>query len=89
MLLLCASSDDVIEKAGDGEGTNAADGRGDCGKVSARADFVCDVAFQNAFFAGGASVHNRGAGFDVIVNNKPRYARCCDDYIILVKLCQV
>ena len=40
-------------------------------------------------FVGSTSVNDGGAGFDVITNNQPRSARGCDDYIILIKLCQV
>ena len=37
--------EDVVKKAGDGEGADAAEFWGDGGKVGAGADFVCDVAF--------------------------------------------
>ena len=37
--------DDVVEEAGDGEGTDAAGGGGDGGEVFAFANLVCKIAF--------------------------------------------
>ena len=79
----------MVEKTGDGKGTDAADYRGDSSEVGAFMNLGREIAFDNTLFAGSASIYKNGAGFDHRINNQPRNARGSDDYIILVKLCQV
>lgn len=79
----------MVEEAGDGEGTDAADFGGDGGEVGAVAEAVGDIAFQDAFFAGGAGVDDDGAGGNELVRNQPRYTRCAYDYIKFCEICQV
>ena len=79
----------MVEKTGNGKGSDAADLGSDGGKVLAFANLGGEVTFNDTFFTGSASIHKNSAGFDHRTNNQPRNARGCDDYIILVKLCQV
>ena len=79
----------MIKEAGDGEGADATDGGSEGGEVGACADFICKIAFQDTVFGGGAGVDDGSAGFYHRISNQPRSPRGCDDYIILVKLCQV
>ena len=59
----------MVKKGGDSERADAAGLGSDGGEVGALADFVGEIAFEDAFFGGGASVDNGGAGGDVIVRN--------------------
>lgn len=59
----------MVEKAGDGEGADAAGCWGDGGEVGAVADTVCEVAFYYAFFGGGAGVDDTSTWFDVVRGN--------------------
>lgn len=61
--------DDVIEEASDSEGADAADDRCDGGEVGAGADVIGDIAFEDAVFAGGASINDAGARFDHGIRN--------------------
>ena len=60
---------DVVEKAGDGEGADATEFWRDGGEVGAVADVVRDVTFKDAVFAGGASIDDAGTGFYHRINN--------------------
>ncbi len=62
-LIYADGLDDVVEEAGDGEGTDAAGDGSDGGEVGSFADCVGNVAFQNTVFAGGASVDKSGTRF--------------------------
>ncbi len=79
----------MVEKTGDGEGADAAFCWGDGGKVGAVVEFCGKVAFDDAFFAGGTSIYKSGAWGDKITRNQPRYARGADNYIKVLKVCQV
>ena len=48
--------DDVVKEAGYGEGANAAEHGGDSGEVCAVVELGGEVASNEPFFAGGASV---------------------------------
>ena len=80
---------EVIKKTGDSERADAAFDRSDGSEIGALANFVGKVAFKNAIFGSSASIDKNGARFYHRTSNQPRGARGCDDYIILVKLCQV
>ena len=79
----------MIEEAGDGEGANATDGGSESEEVGSLSNLFCKIAFQDTVFRGGAGVDDGSAGFYHRISNQPRSPRGCDDYIILVKLCQV
>ena len=80
---------DVVEEASDGKGADATSYRGDGGEVLAFADFRGEVAFDDAIFAGSASVDKNGAGADAIIRNQAGDAGCAYDYIKVLKICQV
>ena len=84
-----ASGEDVVEEDADSEGADAADNRGDSNEVRAVANIVGDIAFDNTMIAGGASINDDGAWLNHRIRNQAGNAGCSDDYIILVKLCQV
>lgn len=44
-ILFVAGGDDMFKEAGDGEGADAADDRGDGGEVGAFPDFIGEIAF--------------------------------------------
>ena len=79
----------MVEETGNREWTNTTDNWSDSGKVGAFANLWGEVAFQYAFFAGSAGIDKSGAGSNHRTRNQPWNARGSDDYIILVKLCQV
>ena len=79
----------MVKKAGDGERADAADLWSNGSKVGAVVEFCGKVAFDDAFFAGGASIDKSGAGGDKITRNQPRDARGAYDYIKILKVCQV
>ena len=66
----------MVKKAGDGEGTDAAEFWSDSLKIGAGVDFGGEVAFEDAFIRGGASVYDYDTWTYHRVNNQPRYARC-------------
>ena len=59
----------VVKEAGDGEGADTALWWGDGGEVGSLAKLGREVAFNDAFFAGGASVYKNGTRADHIVRN--------------------
>ncbi len=87
--MLLDGLEDMIKKAGDGEGADAADLGGDGGEVGAAADNVGDIAFQDSVFAGSASIDDNGARFDEIIRNQTGNASRSYNYIKLLKFCQV
>lgn len=79
----------MIKETGDGEGTDAADDGGDGGEVIAGAKIVCDVAFNNAVFAGSASINNGGAWSNHIAGDEARDAGGGDDDIVIAEVHEV
>ena len=79
----------MVEEAGDGEGADAAGDRGDGGEVGAGANFIGDVAFKVAVFAGGAGIDNDCAGFNHATSNEIRDAGGGNNNVIFCKCCQV
>ena len=89
MYLLLGGLDDVVKKAGDGEGADATGSGSNSSEIGSAVKFRSEVAFDYAFFAGSASIDKSGAGGDKIVRNQPRDARGAYDYIKILKFCQV
>ena len=79
----------MVKKAGDGEGADATFCRSDGGKVGAGVELGSKVAFDDAFFAGSASIYKSGAGGNKLIRNQTRDARGTDYYIKVLKVCQV
>ena len=57
----------MFEEAGDCKWADAADFWSDGGEIFSLIDFGIEVAFNDTFFAGGASVYKSGAGFYHVV----------------------
>ena len=53
--------EEVIEKASDGKGTNAAYYWSDSGEIFSGIEFGGEIAFYYPIFAGGASIYKSGA----------------------------
>ena len=81
--------DNMIKKAGDSKWTDSANNWGNGGKVGAGIENWAKIAFDDAIFAGGASIYKSGAWGDKIIRNQPRNTRGTDYYIKVLKLCQV
>ena len=79
----------MVEKTSDGEGADTAFYWSDGGKVCTGVKFGNKVAFDDAAFAGCTCIYKSGAGGDEITRNQPRNARGTDNYIKLLKVCQV
>ena len=79
----------MVKEASDGERANSASSRSDGGKICAGVDIWLKVAFDNAVFAGCASIDKSGAGGDNSTRNQPRNARGAYYYIKVLKVCQV
>ena len=86
---LAGGLEKMIEKAGDSERADTAGGWGDGGEVFSSVEFRGKVAFDDAVFTGRTGIYKSGAGGDKITRNQPRNARGTDDYIKLLKVCQV
>ena len=67
--LFTAALDNVVEKAGDGERADSADDWRDGGEVGARVELGGEIAFDDAVFAGGASIYKSGAWGNKIARN--------------------
>ena len=87
--LSVAALDNVVEETGDGERADSADDWSDGGEVGARVELGGEVAFNDAVFAGGASIYKSGARGNKIARNQPRSTRCTYYYIKVLKVCQV
>ena len=81
--------DEVVEKAGDSERADTAGGWGDGGEVFSSVEFRGKVAFYYSVFWRSAGIYKSGARGDEITRNQPRNARGTDNYIKLLKVCQV
>ena len=73
----------MIEKTCDSEWANATDNWSDGGEVLTGANFFGNVAFDDAFFAGGAGIYDSGARAYHLVSDKVRDASGGNNYIVI------
>ena len=81
--------EEVVEKASDSEGADAAFDWSDGGEVFSGIEFGGEVAFYYSVFWRSAGIYKSGARGNKITIYQPRYARGTYDYIKLLKFCQV
>ena len=86
---LVSGLEEMVKKAGDSKGADAAGSWSDGGEVFSSVEFRGKVTFDDAVFTGRTGIYKSGAGGDKITRNQPRNARGTNDYIKLLKVCQV